>query len=125
MVACCPGLDFRLLSRAAVQSFVEEIRGGICIIWTVCLASCPVLFCGKRDGGISKGLEVGPHYPTPYFPDASDSVSCHVFKVLLNLKYLIAMALFLTTEPVTGTSHLTGTYLKSNDLLASKSASVR
>lgn len=66
------------------------------------LASCPVPSCGKRDGGNSKGLQVGPLYPTPYFPGASDSVSSHIFKVLLNLKYAIVMALFLTTELVAG-----------------------
>lgn len=83
-----------------MPSFVADVGDDVYTVWTVCLASCPVPSCGKRDGGHSKGLRVGPRSPTPYFPGASDSASCHILKVLLNLKYAIVMALFLTTEPV-------------------------
>lgn len=65
-------------------------------------ASCTVPSCGKRDGGQSKGLQDGPHYPTPYFPGAEDSVSSDIFTILLKSKYITVKTFFLATEPVAG-----------------------
>lgn len=65
-------------------------------------ASCTVPSCAKRDGGQSKSLQDGPHYPTPYFPGAEDSVSSDIFIILLKSKYITVKTFFLATEPVAG-----------------------
>lgn len=54
-VPCSPGLDFQLLSRAAVQLFVAGVRGGV--IWyfgSLCLASSPVEKAMEATPGVCK-----------------------------------------------------------------------
>lgn len=105
VVACCLGLNFQFLSRAAVQSLWAEIRGGICTLWTVFSArqvvrSLPVEKGVEATASVCKSDHTLLHLTS--LVQRTLTVSCDIFKVSLKSKYAIVMALFLTTEPVAG-----------------------
>lgn len=105
VVACCLGLDFQFLSRAAAQSLWAEIRGGICTLWTV-FSARQVVRSLLVEKGVEATASVCKSDPTllhlTSLVQRTVTVSRDIFTVLLKSKYAIVMALFLTTEPVAG-----------------------